>query len=105
VHFEGSSAPRLFCPKCSRSYTREQVCEVCRTAYSSRQLTNTIYRSQILGTYKITHCPSCSPPSKTALEFKTLPIAASVKYGLIGLAILVIVSFMIGVCYSGMHPR
>lgn len=101
VEIGGSYAPRLVCSDCSATYQVDQVCQVCRTARASARLDTTVYRSSILGTHQISHCPNCRPPSKLQLEFQTAPIAALIKYGLAAGCLITTLIVILAAIFSG----
>ena len=83
------SARRHVCVGCGETYPMDQLCDVCRTAYSDRRVGLKAYRSRILGgKFSVRHCESCAPPSSIALEFKQAPVAATAKWGCLGMVAL-----------------
>lgn len=96
IHIEGTTAVRLYCSKCKKTFTEERVCDVCHRAFESQMMGATLHQSRILGNYMIRHCSDCHPPSKIALEFQTAPIAAFCKYSIVyGLPLLCLIITLI----------
>ena len=96
----GSAAFRWCCDQCHVAYEDGHICQVCKTGKATLPMVTTVYRSNILGTRRITHCPECRPPTQMSLEFDTLPGAATAKYGLLGCGSILIVGMILAIIVS-----